>query len=111
MAILGSQRALSASSQHSAARRYARLKYQMPATSIPNLGPKWVSATCEFLTKKNAAEPLLLLVHNEVARTFSGGIGPDPLILSPLIYWNHWVGKNSFAKSRFERAKAKILER
>jgi len=79
----------------------------MPATSIPNLGPKWVSATCD-LTKKNAAEPLLLLVHNEVARIFSReSAGSSP----PLVYWNHWVGKNSFAKFRFERGKAKILDR
>jgi hypothetical protein len=77
----------------------------MPATSIPNLGQKWGSATCEFLTKKNAAEPLLRLLHNQVARIFSGeSTGSSP----PLVYWNHWVGKNSVADPDLKEVKARI---
>ena len=79
----------------------------MPATSVPNLVPKWVSATCEFLTRKNAAEPLLGLVHNGVAPPFEG-IGR---ILPPWSVGIIGVGKNSVENPDLKEVKGKILER
>src|SRR5258708_14815180 len=80
----------------------------MPAMSIPNHGKKWVSATGEFLTKKNAAEPLLRLIIAGLRASFgrNGCIlasSPPGLLES--------LGWQEFAQNQdFKEGKAKMFE-